>query len=255
MVVGWAGCVCVCAAKTVSRCASARSMSASRRSSAASASADDELPLPHPVHRHVDVVAAAGDAEPARDVVAARLDRADARRRRTGLRTHGRTAATSTSDKRDGVEARRASARASAALTMSCCAQHHQVRVVNRDERREEESLRVLEVLAQHSRDVFGIERHQTSEAACQTTPRAGSVLSATRRAGAAASSVAAGASSSRHAFHRLRAERDRNADELLSPRDEEGDLVAGVGTARACCPADRRARGSRRSPESRRRR
>ena len=34
----------------------------------------DELALPHPVHRHVDVVAAAGDPEPAGHIVAAARD-------------------------------------------------------------------------------------------------------------------------------------------------------------------------------------
>ena len=33
-----------------------------------------ELPLPHPVHRHVDVVAAASGVQSAGDVLAARLD-------------------------------------------------------------------------------------------------------------------------------------------------------------------------------------
>ena len=35
---------------------------------------EDELPLPHPVHRHVDVVAAARGVKSAGDVLATRLD-------------------------------------------------------------------------------------------------------------------------------------------------------------------------------------
>ena len=48
--------------------------SASRRSNVASTSDEDELPLPQPVHRHVDVVAAARGVQPAGRVLAARLD-------------------------------------------------------------------------------------------------------------------------------------------------------------------------------------
>ena len=57
----------------VSRWRSARSSSASAQLERRGDQLEDELALPHPVHRHVDVVAAARRVQPAGDVVAARL--------------------------------------------------------------------------------------------------------------------------------------------------------------------------------------
>ena len=146
----------------------------------------DELALPHPVHRHVDVVAAAGDPEPARHVVAAPHDEqtVDVEEQVFARMVVRRALDIS---KRDGIERVAQGARIGRADDV-LLAQHHQVRVMDGDQRREKQSLRVLEVLAQHPRDVFGIESHQYLRKGGLVRPATFRIaLSATRRAGAAA--------------------------------------------------------------------
>ena len=61
--------------RTPSRGAGRRARAGWRAARASpSCSAEDELALPHPVHRHVDVVAAAGGVQPAGDLLAAAVD-------------------------------------------------------------------------------------------------------------------------------------------------------------------------------------
>src|SRR5262249_21041269 len=128
---------------------------------AGSGQSEDELPQPHPVHRHVDVVPAARRVQPPRGVLACcRHDQpfdieeqilaaaVVARRLQLGPRDRlergtDRVRVVSGDDFLGG--------------------EHHQVRVVDGEQRRDEERLRVLEVFIEHAADVLGCEGHGES--------------------------------------------------------------------------------------------
>ena len=120
---------------------------------------ENEFALPHPVHRHVDVVAAARRMEPAGGILAAGGDNQTldveeevlagpvvARRPQVGHRHRVERDA-----QRVRVLRRNDPLRG----------EHHQVRVVNRHERRAEQNLGVLEILVEDMGDVLGREGHR----------------------------------------------------------------------------------------------
>ena len=128
----------------------------------------DELPLPYPEHRHVDVVAAARDAKTPGDILAARLHE---RSFDVVEEVLARLVVAGGLDvgERNGVERFAQRVRVPGADD-ALLPEHDEMRVVDGDEWREKERLRVLEVLAQDPRDVFRIEaRHRTSAAACRS--------------------------------------------------------------------------------------
>ena len=153
--------MCVCTVKIVSRCRSARSSSARAQIERRAGEREDELALPHPVHRHVDVVAAARRVEPAGGVLAARLDDQALDVKEQILAGAVVRAPPQIVVLRHGVERRRGSRGRPRAETMPLRGEHHQVRVVDRHQRREEQRLRVLEVLVEHVGDVLGREGHR----------------------------------------------------------------------------------------------
>ena len=121
--------------------------------------AEDELALPHPVHRHVDVVAAARRVQTARHVVAARGDDEafDVEEQilvRAVVRDLPHVVL------RDRVE-RGANRVGVGRRDDAAIGQHHQVCVVNRHQRREKQRLGVFEVLVEDVGDVFGGEAHR----------------------------------------------------------------------------------------------
>jgi hypothetical protein len=129
----------------------------------------DELPLPHPVHRHVDVVAAARGVQAAGDVLAARGDQqpfdveeqilAGAVVRRLPDFRH-----------RDRVE-RIAQAPGVRLTDDPALGEHHQVRIVDRHQRRQEQRLGVFEILVEDLGDVRRIELHSGSIANARAAP------------------------------------------------------------------------------------
>ena len=122
----------------------------------------DPRPLPDPVHRHVDVVAAAGGVQAPRHLVAARLDDEvfDVEEEVLARLVELHATHVGFRDAVQGVsQGGRVGGRDDALL-----GEHHQVRVVDRQQRREEQRLRVLEVLVEDVSDVFGRELHGSGE-------------------------------------------------------------------------------------------
>ena len=119
----------------------------------------NQLPLPHPVHRHVDVVAAARRVQPPGDVLSARGDdqALDVEKQILAAAVERRAADLVL---RHAVERHAERVRVSGGDDVRR-GEHHQVGVVDLHQRREEERLRVLEVLVEHVLDVLGSEsRH-----------------------------------------------------------------------------------------------
>ena len=118
----------------------------------------DELPLPHPVHRHVDVVAAPRGVQAPGDIVAARGDEQSLHVEKQVL------VAAVVGDLPDLVHVDAVEGQPE--LVGVCrpddrpVRQHHQVRVVNRHQRRDKQPLGVLEVLVENVLDVFRREPH-----------------------------------------------------------------------------------------------
>jgi hypothetical protein len=121
----------------------------------------DELPLPHPVHRHVDVVAAARGMEAARDVFSARFHEQtlDVEEQVLARAVVWRRANVAQGDRVEGIAQRPGVGTADDAAL----GKHDQVRVVDRHQRREKERLGVLEVFVEDLRDVLRIEPHDPS--------------------------------------------------------------------------------------------
>jgi hypothetical protein len=122
--------------------------------------AEDAVALAHPVQRHVDVVAAARRVEAAGDVGAAGLlDDA--------LGVEKQILVGAVVDDRadvvfvDGVERRPDGVRI-VARDDALVGEHHQVRVMHRDHRREQELLGVFEVVVEDVPDIFRRESHKT---------------------------------------------------------------------------------------------
>jgi len=119
----------------------------------------DELAVPHPVHRHVDVVAAARGVQTAGNVLAARTNQEalDVEEQILARAVVGR--ALDGLD-RDAVECRADRARVGRGND-AAVGEHDEMCVVNRQERRQEQRLRILEVLVEDLRNVFRIEPHR----------------------------------------------------------------------------------------------
>ena len=139
----------------------ARSISTSRRSTLASINPDDELPLPQPVHRHVDVVAAARGVKPAGCVLAAGVDEEalDVREEILAGAVVGRLAYRGDGDRIERLADRTRVSRVDDAAV----GEHDEVGVVDGDQRGQEECLRVLEVLVEDLRHVLRIEPHSSA--------------------------------------------------------------------------------------------
>ena len=118
----------------------------------------NELALAHPVHRHVDVVAAARRVQAAGDVVAARADDHpfDIEEQ---IFTAGIVFRAAELVLGDRVE-RRAQRMRVGGRHDALLGQHDQMRVVNRHQRREELPFRVLEVLVEDAGHVLRGKRH-----------------------------------------------------------------------------------------------
>ena len=155
--VGWARCVCVCAGNTVSRWA--RGDAAQRRAQRQRGveQVEDEAALPHAVHRHVDVVAAAGGVQPPGHVAGALGDQPLDEEEQILAGSVVRRAANRVAAHRgEGVaDAARRRPRDDVLL-----GEHHQVGAMDRQQRLEEQRLGVLEVLVEDGVDVFGGEGH-----------------------------------------------------------------------------------------------
>ena len=122
---------------------------------------ENELALPHPVHRHVDVVAAARRVEPAGGIFAARFDNQALDVEEEVLA--GAVVSCGTQFREgDGVE-RDAQHVRIFRRNDPLRGEHHQVRVVNRHQRPGERALGVLEVLVQDIGDVLGGKPHDRS--------------------------------------------------------------------------------------------
>ena len=126
-----------------------------------------ELPLPHAIHRHVDVVAAAGGVESAGDVLATGADENALDVEEEVLAGAVVRRAPDVVD-RDGVE-RVADGPGIGRGHDAAVGEHDEVRVVNRQQRREEQRLRILEVLVEDLRDVFRIEPHEREYSAARS--------------------------------------------------------------------------------------
>jgi hypothetical protein len=120
--------------------------------------AEDELALAHPVHRHVDVVARARGVQPAGDVLAAGLDDQP-----LDVKEQVLVAAVvldlANRVLRHPVERHPQRVRRLArhdALRL----EHHQVRVVDGHQRRQQQRLGVFEVFVEDVGDVLGGEAH-----------------------------------------------------------------------------------------------
>ena len=117
------------------------------------------LPLQHAVHRHRQVVAAARGMQPAGDVLAAGLvdQPLDVEEQ---ILVGAVVAHRAHLIEGDAVErvAERARVRAGNDALLG---QHHEVRVVDRHQRRQQQLLRVLEIFVENVRDVFRRELHQ----------------------------------------------------------------------------------------------
>ena len=108
---------------------------------------EDELPLPHPVHRHVDVVrgfARCAGVPPTSSPHACDDEPLDVKEQILAGAVVGDAADVGLGD---ANRVRRAARCASAGETMSLSRQHDEMGVVNRHQRREEQLLRVFEVL------------------------------------------------------------------------------------------------------------
>ena len=119
----------------------------------------DELPLAHPVHRHVDVVAAAGGVQPAGDLFAAG-------RGQQALDVEEEVLVGAVvGDVRDVVDRDGVQGFADASRVRRsddrAVGEHRQVRVVNRHQGRDKLPLGVLEVLVEDVGDVFGGKTHR----------------------------------------------------------------------------------------------
>ena len=119
---------------------------------------EDHAPLLHAVHRHVDVVARARGMEAARGVFSAGLDDQafDVEEEILAAAVvpglfHGRDI--------DAAERVANDARVGPRHDL-LVREHHQMGVMDRQERREELRLRILEVLVEDAGHVFGIEAH-----------------------------------------------------------------------------------------------
>jgi hypothetical protein len=110
--------------------------------------AEDQLPLPHPVHRHVDVVARARRVQAARHVVAAGLDHQalDVEEQVLVGAVVGDLPNRVLRHAVQGIAQGAGFAGGDDSLRVSIT----RWRVVNRHQRRQQELLRVLEVLVQH---------------------------------------------------------------------------------------------------------
>ncbi len=116
------------------------------------------LPLPHPVQRHVDVVAAARGVQATRDVGAAGAfdEPVDVEEEiLEGAVENGAPDLRLVQRVERVAQSPRVPGRHDPPLR-----EHDQVRVVDGDQRGEEEPLRVLEVLVEDRRDVLGGEAH-----------------------------------------------------------------------------------------------
>ena len=118
----------------------------------------DELPLPQPVHRHVDVVAAARRVEaPGRLFAALPLDQSlDVEEQIFTCVVIGRRPYVVHRDRIERIAQRVRFVRRDDARLR----EHDQMRVVDRQQRRQEQRFGVFEVLAEDVVDVLGVERH-----------------------------------------------------------------------------------------------
>ena len=139
--------MCVCAAKTSLGVPAGEIEQRPREAAAPVEQRQHHLPLLHPVHRHVDVVARARGVQPAGDVVAARVDDQP-------LDVEEQVLAAAVVRRALHVGSRRrveriADGRGVGARDDPLLGEHHQVRIVNRHQRRQELRLGVLEVLVE----------------------------------------------------------------------------------------------------------
>jgi hypothetical protein len=119
------------------------------------------LALAHAVHRHVDVVAGAGGVQPSGDVLAAlRHDQPFDVEEQVFVAAVVLHLANGVEI--DGVE-RRGKRAAIGRRDDALLDEHHQVRMVNRHERRKELRLGVLEDVVEHAGDVVRRELHRRS--------------------------------------------------------------------------------------------
>jgi hypothetical protein len=118
----------------------------------------DVLALPYPIHRHVDVVAAARGVQTTGDVLAAGGDE-QAIDEEEEILTGAVVRRAADVGNRNRIE-RLADRSRVARGDDAAVREHDQVRVVNRHQRREEQRLRVLEVVVEDVRHVFRIEAH-----------------------------------------------------------------------------------------------
>ena len=119
----------------------------------------DELPLAHPVHRHVDVVAAAGRVQPAGDFLAARGGQ-QALDVEEEVLVGAVVGDARDVFNRDGVQGFANASRVRRSDDRAI-GEHRQVRVVNRHQGRDKLPLGVLEVLVEDVLDVFGGKTHR----------------------------------------------------------------------------------------------
>ena len=119
---------------------------------------EHELALTHPVHRHVDVVPAAGRVQPAGHVIAARSDQQPFDVEEEVFVRPVVVGGTDLFDRELSSASRRRCASARRACPLR---KHDEMRAVDRQQRREEQRLRVLEILGQDVVDVFGRKRHR----------------------------------------------------------------------------------------------